>query len=92
MRHHTLKTLPPFYERVEANQKNFEVRKNDRDFQVGDIVHLKRYEPGADKDLYSHYTIARKIIYILHDGQFGIELGYCVLGLGLVPEGELDYV
>lgn len=38
---HALKTLNPFFSDVLEGRKNFEVRKNDRDFKVGDVLCLQ---------------------------------------------------
>lgn len=35
---HALKTLPEYFEAVWENKKTFELRKNDRDFKVGDYL------------------------------------------------------
>ena len=35
---HALKTLPEYFEAVLENKKTFELRKNDRDFKVGDYT------------------------------------------------------
>ena len=46
---HKLKTWPiPFWE-VIAGSKTFEVRRNDRDFKVGDLLLLQEYEPALKK-------------------------------------------
>jgi hypothetical protein len=76
---HDLKTWPEFFRRVRSGQKNFEVRKNDRDFQVGDTLVLLEYNPVSNR--YEGNEIHKVISYVLHGGQFGIEQGYCVLGL-----------
>ncbi len=41
--HHHLKTVNPFFEEVWNGNKTFELRKNDRDFRVGDEVTLIEY-------------------------------------------------
>lgn len=50
---HELKIWPQFYCRVKDGTKTFEVRKNDRNFQFGDIVILREWDPepitGATK-------------------------------------------
>jgi hypothetical protein len=41
---HKLKTWPPFFKDVLLRKKRFELRKNDRDFRVGDEVILVEYD------------------------------------------------
>lgn len=41
---HHLKIAPEYYNQVRLGVKTFEIRKNDRDFQVGDTLLLKEYE------------------------------------------------
>jgi hypothetical protein len=43
---HRLKTWPGYYWAVVSGKKTFEVRKNDRLFNKGDILILQEYEPG----------------------------------------------
>lgn len=42
---HELKIWPQYYKRVSDGTKTFEVRNNDRDFQMGDSVTLREYDP-----------------------------------------------
>ncbi len=41
---HKLKTITFFFANVLAGVKNFEIRKNDRNFQMGDTVILREYD------------------------------------------------
>lgn len=75
---HELKLEPGYFYRTEKGDKNFEVRKNDRAFFVGDWVLLQEIN---DQGLRTGRELLRKITYILPGGQFGIEPGYCVLSL-----------
>jgi ASC-1-like (ASCH) protein len=75
---HQLKILPKYFEDVQAGKKNFEIRKNDRDFKVGDILILKECENGK----YTGRIAKRKVNYILYDiDTIGLTKGYCILGL-----------
>ena len=75
---HELKILPKWYADVESGKKNFEIRRNDRDFKVGDYLVLQEYEKGR----YTGRQITRRIQYIYQgDGTYGLSEEFCVLGL-----------
>jgi len=75
---HTLKILPEFLDPIGNLEKTFEVRKNDRDFQVGDILHLREWLPGGE---WGPRNITCFVTYILHGPRFGIPNGYCVMSI-----------
>lgn len=86
---HELKTIGRYFEAVERGEKTFEVRKNDRAFQTGDILKLVKVTDQGKYDCSwpdSPPTIYRRVSYLLQGGQFGIEPQYCVLGLTPVSE------
>lgn len=75
-----LKTIQPYFNDVRIGRKTFELRKDDRDFEVGDKLILDEYDPETDS--YSGEKEYGEIIYILRDApQFGLMEGYCILGL-----------
>ena len=93
---HTLKTWPQYFDAVKRGEKTFEVRRNDRGFQEGDIVLLWRtceHEPTkVDLDVWGHakHELIFRIGYVLTGGQFGIADGYCVLSLLPLEEEARD--
>lgn len=42
---HQLKVIPPYFDEVASGRKTFEVRKNDRAYQRGDILELREWHP-----------------------------------------------
>jgi hypothetical protein len=76
---HVLKTLPEYFKAVKEKRKTFEVRKNDRDFKVGDELILSEFNPKTST--YTGDTCGREITYILKGGQFGITEDVVILGL-----------
>ncbi len=92
-RTHYLKTWPKFFQDVKMGRKPFEIRKNDRDFRVGDILALFEWDPKVKIET-SHrayqetgpvgYTNSKplrvRVTYIL-EGIFGIQPGYVVMGI-----------
>ena len=65
---HQLKTWPEFFEKVWVGEKTFEVRKDDRDFQVGDTLDLAEWNPQT-KQLTGRNMCVR-VSYILRDPQY----------------------
>jgi hypothetical protein len=79
MKVHTLKTWPEYFTHIVNGIKTFEVRKNDRDFKVGDILRLEEWNP--ETGLFTSRYCTKEVIYLLNGGQFGIKKGYVVMGL-----------
>ncbi len=44
MKTHELKLDIKYFDDVKSGKKNFEIRKNDRDFQVGNILEMKAWD------------------------------------------------
>lgn len=76
--HHFLKCETEHYQAWEKGIKTFEVRKNDRDYKVYDMVYLNESVAGVET---GRQLPPKEIIYILHGGKYGIEPGYCVMQL-----------
>lgn len=77
---HELKIYPQYFEEVLNGNKTFEVRKNDRGFQVGDIVILKEF----DNIRYSGREVKAEITYILNDSFYGVATGFVVLAIKVI--------
>lgn len=75
---HYLKTWTPFFKDIKNGIKNFEVRKNDRDYEVGDTLILEEFEPTTEK--YTGAWIPKEIIYKLDDTRF-VKENFIILGL-----------
>ena len=76
---HELKTWPQFFWDVWLCHKTFEVRRNDRNFKVSDTLRLLEWDPNTEQ--YTGAEMTAYVGYILQGGAFGIEHGFCVLGL-----------
>ena len=81
MKTHKLKIAPEPLHAVIKGLKPFEYRKNDRDFQVGDMVILAEWEKGA----FTGFEVCQIITYILHGGQYGIPENYCMFSFEVRP-------
>ncbi len=46
-RTHRIKLHPNYFDRILSGQKNFEIRKNDRDYQVGDRLSMYPHDPAV---------------------------------------------
>ena len=73
---HQLKTWPEFFRHIQSGNKTFEIRVNDRDFQVGDILHLQEWDPEIRT--YTGKMVSRRITYMTNWFQPN---GYVVMAL-----------
>lgn len=78
---HTLKTWPEYFREVKDGRKTFEIRKNDRNFQVGDTLLLQEYMP--DEDDFTGRDILVSVNYIL-EGFCGLQDGYVAMGISII--------
>jgi hypothetical protein len=76
---HTLKTKPVFYKAVIENRKHFEIRKADRDFQVGDILCLQEYDEVLKA--YTGNECFVKVTFLMPGGQYGLNIDYCLMAI-----------
>lgn len=76
VRHH-LKTQEPYWSQVLEGVKTFEVRRNDRDFRVGDTLDLHRWIGERDTGMSTEVVVT----YVLDKEEFGLQPGYVVLGV-----------
>lgn len=73
---HELKINTKYAIAVARKKKNFEIRKNDRDFKEGDFLVMREYENGKYLDL----KIIAEVTYVLNDFE-GLKEGYVALGI-----------
>lgn len=75
---HILKILPEYYAAVESGLKKAELRKDDRGFEVGDLIDL--YEWTGRR--YTGKVQRVAITHILRDcPEYGLKEGYCILSI-----------
>ena len=98
-REHILKCWPNAFDAVASGAKTFEWRKDDRGFEVGDILVLRKWNPapksssdyGAEGFVMRsipgramlEYTELRVAVTYILRGNFGIPDGYCVMAIKL---------
>lgn len=88
---HKLKTHPAMFCAIRDGRKTFEIRKDDRAFQTGDILILEYHNPDVLACLMpptgeDFSPIRMRITFVLRGGQYGLEPHY--VGLALRPEPE----
>lgn len=84
---HVLKTWTEFIDPILDCAKTFEVRKNDRDFRIGDILHLREWNPNTQE--WGSRSVTCFVTYVLHGPAFGVQDGYVVMGLQF-PKNHVD--
>ena len=75
---HNLKILAKYFKEVKDGKKKFELRKDDRGFNVGDTVVLNE----LDGDDLTGRNIIGFISYILRNAElYGLDDDYCIFSL-----------
>lgn len=87
---HDLKSWPEFFNPILDGTKNFELRKDDRHFMVGDTLRLREWEPNTGK--YTGREVKKLVAYVLEGvgpGAIppfhGLSRGYSILALSDAP-------
>lgn len=79
---HDVKIEKQYYDRIISGQKRFEIRYNDRDYQVGDWVYLECLDECGSE---TGKKLAVKIIYT---SNFEQKNGYIVFGFTVGEEKD----
>ncbi|MGL5284222.1 MAG: DUF3850 domain-containing protein [Plesiomonas shigelloides] len=74
---HDLKILPQHFNPVMTGHKLAELRRNDRDFRVGDILKLREWSPEHG---YHGGMVVKRVIHVADVNDY-IE-GYVLLSMG----------
>lgn len=82
MTEHIVKLASGYFEAVASGEKTFELRFNDRNYQVGDTLVLVEI---TDRGRLTERILIKEIIYILEDFP-GLTEQWCVLGLRAVKK------
>lgn len=101
MRWHELKTDPEVFDAVAAGVKTFEIRRNDRDYQPGDGLLLRRTRNTgwAMKNTrapleYTGEELRVSVTYVLRGPVYGLDDGWAILSIAAagvdVPAKEND--
>lgn len=87
---HDLRSWPDYFEPIFDGKKSFELRLNDRNFQVGDLLRLREYNDR--NGTYTGREVTKRVTYILQGvGSGGIPplaglyRDYVVLSLADAP-------
>lgn len=66
---HTLKTWTTYFQQMRSGKKTFEIRKNDRGFQLGDLLICWDYDPELEQ--YSGDKLYYRVTYLTDASDFG---------------------
>lgn len=87
-RHHTthvVKCWPEYFKAIQSGEKTFDLRFDDRDYQIGDDLVQEEFRVGVGE--YTGRELRCKITFIARGEQFerfGLMKGYACLAIKLV--------
>lgn len=69
------KILPQYFHAVQAREKNFEIRIDEDNVQVGDLLILEEWD-----GTYTGEKVRRWVKFVLRDcAELGLMPGYCII-------------
>ena len=70
-----------YFNDIISGKKTADIRKNDRNYKVGDLVEFQEYliDVNTGKYKYTNRSVTIMISHIIPGGKFGLESGYCML-------------
>jgi ASC-1-like (ASCH) protein len=87
MQNHKCKSWKPFFDAIKNGSKKHDLRINDRNFKIGDIITLQSYDPFAG--VYTGEELEVEITYITSTdtpcafSSAVLDKKYCILSLEL---------
>jgi hypothetical protein len=100
---HELKVWDTYYDDLISGTKPFEIRRNDRDFQIGDLLFFREWD--ADRDAYTGLEALGRVGYVYDGVAVGLKDGFTAFTVTelaelsnkwadeyaeLVPSGDTD--
>lgn len=85
MTRHSIKCIPPFFQDVKFGNKGFEIRFDDRDYRVGDVLNLQEYIPDQG---YTGCEFEVEVTYILREF-VGLKEGY--VAMAIEPYSDIPF-
>lgn len=82
---HQLKTWPEFFQAIVDGSKTFELRLDDRDFEVGELLCLQEFSPLTSK--YTGREVLVEITYKFKESSLlgrGLAQGFCILSFKML--------
>ena len=86
---HELKTDPVAYDDVERGVKLFEIRLNDRDFQRGDSLYLRRTQhtgvemQNGEPLVYTGKGLIVEVLHVMSGPLYGLQAGWVIMSIKL---------
>jgi len=95
MKTHELKTWPTHFDAIWKGYKKFDFRYNDRDFKMGELLHLREWQPDHNWAMtrggeYTGRSALARIDYILKDTEPEVlqpefvPEGWCIMSLAVM--------
>lgn len=82
-RKHDLKCWPEPFAAIRAGLKQWELRRNDRDYQIGDLLWNREWNPETEE--YTGEAAGNLVTWMLNGPAFGLPEGYCIMSLDRNP-------
>jgi hypothetical protein len=89
VRAHELKTDPRPFAAVWSGSKRYELRRNDRGYDYGDLLLLREHNREVDGVGYTGRVVLAEVTAMTRGGDYGLPDDLCVLGIRVLLVREI---
>jgi hypothetical protein len=76
---HELKSWPSQFQAMWTGRKRAEFRRDDRGYEVGDLLELREWDP--DERRYTGFRLTARVTHLVRGPEFAVPAGFAVLSI-----------
>lgn len=85
---HEIKCWQKPFQATWDGDKTYEIRVDDRGYEVGDTLHQREWDVGLQR--YTGRAVVSRVTYKTEGGNWGLPKGICVLGIKVTGREQVD--
>ena len=85
---HELKSWPSQFQAMWTGLKRAEFRRDDRGYEVGDLLELREWDPSGQQ--YTGFQLTARVMHLLRGPELEVPAGFVVLSIEVLSARVVD--